>query len=537
MTYPKKSWAAIGLMIIATTAIAACTPQEVREIETIVEVEVTREVEVEVAPEPVSEQSVLRIVAEEDWGGAESIDPASASRDIPSIKLLYSQMIRLDKENFSSPTPDLIESWEPDATGLTWTLHVRQGVTFHDGTPLTAADIIYTIRHIADPEVGSPVATTLAIIDVDRLEAPDDHTVILHLNNAHSDFPLLMTDYRIRVIKDGSADDPDSPDYILKTGIGTGPFMLDTYDLDTVTTFNAFPDYWEGTPGVDRVEVLRISDTDAWVRAMLAGQVDFLRQGSVKNENMPLFQGADDFVIHSFASGEWANLAMNVNLPPFDDVRVMQAMKLVVDRQEMMDVIVGGQGVIACDTPVWPGDPYYLEQTCEQDIDGAIALLAEAGYPDGLDVVLTVSTANPWMIPMAVVYKEQAALAGIRVEISEVPSDGYWSDTWRVMPFVGSHWGERNADQALSEIFSCESTNNETYYCSEEFDQILLDARSELDFDKRQALFQAAQLMVREESGVINPFFRLSNRILSTRVGGIDPGDRDYYFHLITVGP
>ena len=138
---------------------------------------------------------------------------------------------------------------------------------------------------------------------------------------------------------------------------------------------------------------------------------------------------------------------------------------------------------------------------------------------------------------MAVVYKEQAALAGIRVEISEVPSDGYWSDTWRVMPFVGSHWGERNADQALSEIFSCASTNNETYYCSEEFDQLLLDARSELDFDKRQALFQAAQVMVREESGVINPFFRLSNRILSTRVGGIDPGDRDYYFHLITVGP
>ena len=155
---------------------------------------------------------------------------------------------------------------------MTWTFHVRQGVTFHDGTPLTAADIIYTIRHIADPEVGSPVATTLAIIDVDRLEAPDDHTVILHLNNAHSDFPLLMTDYRIRVIKDGSADDPDSPDYILKTGIGTCPFMLDTFDLDPLTTFNAFPDYWAGTPGVDRVDVLRISDPDAWLRAMLASR-------------------------------------------------------------------------------------------------------------------------------------------------------------------------------------------------------------------------------------------------------------------------
>ena len=118
MLHSKKGWTVVGLMVILTMALAACaTPEPIETIgEVPVEVEVTRQVEVEVAPE-VDTTSVLRIVAEEDWGGAESIDPASASRDIPSIKLLYSQMIRLDKENFSSPTPDLIESWEPDATG------------------------------------------------------------------------------------------------------------------------------------------------------------------------------------------------------------------------------------------------------------------------------------------------------------------------------------------------------------------------------------------------------------------------------------
>jgi len=322
MTYAKKSWAAIGLMIIATTAFAACTPQEVREIETIVEVEVTREVEVEVAPEPVSEESVLRTVTYEDWGGAESLDPASPTRDLPAIQMIYSQMIRLDEENFSNPVPDLIESWESDATGLTWTFHVRQGVKFHDGTPLTSADIIYTMRHIVDPEVGSPAAGALEIVDVDRLEAPDDFTVILHLKSGHSDLPLLMTDYRLLVIKDGSADDPDSPDFVETAAIGTGPYMLETFDTDNVTVLVANPNYWEGTPGVDRIELLRIADASGWVRALLAGQVDMLDKGKVGADQLVLFEGTEDFVIHDLTTGEWQNFVMNVNVAPYDDIRV-----------------------------------------------------------------------------------------------------------------------------------------------------------------------------------------------------------------------
>ena len=152
-------------------------------------------------------------------------------------------------------------------------------------------------------------------------------------------------------------------------------------------------------------------------------------------------------------------------------------------------------------------------------------------------VIVCSSKSTDWIVPMAVVYKEQAIKAGSRVEINQVPADGYWSDTWMVLPFVGSHWGERNADQALNEIFKCGANWIEGFWCSEEFDQLLVDARGETDFDKRQALYQQAQLLVSTEAGTINPFFRLSNRILSTRVGGIEPGDRDYYFHLITLGP
>ena len=328
--------------MILALLLAACAPAASE----VVEVEVTREVEVEV--EVVKEVEVmpevgeraLRLVSGEDWGGAESLDPASPSRDVPSINLLYSQLIRLDEKNKAIPTPDLIESWESTADGLTWTFHVRQGVTFHDGTPMTADDIIYTLRHVVDPDLGSPAAAALDIVDVAHLSAPDEYTVILPLKSGHSDLPLLLTDYRLRVIAEGSADDPDSPNHIQNTGNGTGPFMLDTFSLDGITVMVANPNYWEGPPGVNRIEISRISDTDAWIRALLADQIDFLDSGGVSVENIPLFEGTDEYVVQRNPTGNWQDFVMNVNVPPFDDVRVRQAMKLVVDRAEMMEFVL-----------------------------------------------------------------------------------------------------------------------------------------------------------------------------------------------------
>ena len=156
---------------------------------------------------------------------------------------------------------------------------------------------------------------------------------------------------------------------------------------------------------------------------------------------------------------------------------------------------------------------------------------------------MTLSTGDAFFpfIPMSVVLKEQAALAGINITIEEVPADGYWSDTWMVKPFVTSYWGERHADQALNEIFTCAAVEkggwNETFWCNEEFDQLLADARAETDFDKRQALFQQAQALLAAEGGTINPFFRLSTRVLNARVQGIQEGFREIYYQNISLLP
>ena len=298
----------------------------------------------------------------------------------------------------------------------------------------------------------------------------------------------------------------------------------------------AFDDYWEGPPGLAGIELYGIASADAWTRALLADQIEYAGIGNVRPEDFPLFEGTDEFTFNSYPSGGWSTLVMDTTVPPFDDVRVRQAFKLVVDRQEMLDVVLAGDGAIACDTPVWSGDPYYVEQDCQQDIERAKELLAEAGYPDGIDVVLTIADVYPTFIPKAVAYKEQAALAGINVEINQVPADGYWSDVWQVEPFFASWWGQRGADQALNEIFSCGSVggNNESKWCNEEFDQLLADARAELDFEKRKALYAEAQQLLSEEGGSINPVFFTAIDVHNSRVKGVTRNFTEY-IHLFSI--
>jgi peptide/nickel transport system substrate-binding protein len=460
-------------------------------------------------------RGVLRASHTLEWNGKEVLAPASPVRMFPTIELLYNRLVRQDEQG--RPAPDLAVSWSSDPGAASWTFKLREGVSFHDGKPFTSADVAYTIRHVLDPKLESPGAAVLTIVDLDGLQTPDPQTIVFKLKQPHADFPLLLLHYSCYIIPDGSADT------IGQSGIGTGPFKLQSFDPEASTVVVANDAYYEGPPKLERIEIVGIADSPGRTAALLAGQIDF---EYVSQESAALVQANPAYTLTSLPAGDWLVMVMRVTDAPFDNPKVRQALKLLVDREAMVKTVLQGYGTVAGDQPVWPGDQYYLEVKRPQDVAQARTLLAEAGLPDGLKLTLHTSDKDQAMLNMSVAYKEMAALGGVEVEVVQNPADSYWNDIWMKVPFCTSSWGERQADQVLNEVFRSGASWNEANWNDAPFDTLLDDARRELDFAKRKAIYQQAQQLLADEGGSIIPLFQ--NQLLAHRQG-VTGMDRRYY--------
>jgi peptide/nickel transport system substrate-binding protein len=366
---------------------------------------------------------------------------------------------------------------------------------------------------------------------VGAIEAVDPLTVKMTLSAPYADLALQLMDYRIRMIPEGSADT------IGKTGIGTGPFILVTLDPGGTTVLKANPDYWEGPPGVETVEIIGISDTQARVQALLSGQIDMLGYGDLSGQQLPLFENNPKFKVQSVATGDWMGIVFRTDTEPFTDARIRKALRIATDRQALIDLVLGPDGgVVSCDHPVWSGDQYRAPFDCPPQIDEAKRLLAEAGYPDGIEIDVTTSDLRATWIDMVQVYQQQVAQAGIKVNIVKAPSDGYWSEVWMKESAVTTSWGQRPADQILNEDYRGGAPWNETYWNRADFDKLLDQARQELDFEKRTALYHELQSILYEEGGSFIPFHVNQAVATTARVSGLQAVFADAIrYHLVHV--
>ena len=525
----KKIFSAFSILVVAAMVLAACAPAatpteappepEATEAppeptEAPPEPEVTEEPEPE--PEPTEEEvmeetrGVLKYNTGLAYGGLENLNPVDPNRFWPPIALLFDRLAAPSADEML-PHPSLATEWESNETGDAWTFYLRDDVFFHDGTQLTSADVAYSVDHWVSGE-GSVIASSFAVIE--SVDTPDDFTVVFNLTQPVVDFPLLAMDYRARVLKEGSFPD------ILETGMGSGPFKLDTLDVEGTTVLVANDDYWEGPPGVAAIEVYTIADTEAAITATRAGQIDF--SVDLVADHIPLFEDTDDFVIDIIPTGNWSGFVMRTDIPPFDNLALRQAMHLVVDRQEMLDLALGGIGSISCDQGISPGDPYLIPECLyEQDFEAAIAKLEEAGYADGFAIELNTSDVCTDWTALTEIFQQQAAQAGIDVSIVNHSSDGFWSEVWMVLPFVMTCWNERTTDQFLNEIYRGGGSWNESFWNVPEFDALLDAARAEMDFDTRRQHYLDAQEMLHLDGGTIIPYYSGLVRAAKTCVENI----------------
>ena len=456
-----------------------------------------------------------------------NVDPASEGRFWQVTEKVMSRLVRPGEDG--RPEPNLATAWSVNDDATEWTFMLRDGVKFHDGSDFDSADVVYTLEHIRDPEFDSPAASVIGMVDT--IEAVDRLTVKLTLGAPYADLALQLMDYRIRMIPEGSADT------IGTTGIGTGPFILVTLDPEGTTVLEANPDYWEGPPGVATIEIIGIPDTQARAQALLAGQIDMLGYGDLSGQQLTLFENNPKFKVQHVATGDWLGIVFRTDVEPYTDARVRKALRIATDRQAMIDLVLGpGGGVVTCDHPVWSGDQYRAPFDCPQQIEEAKRLLAEAGYPDGIEIDVTTSDLRATWIDIVQVYQQQVAAAGIKVNLIKAPADGYWSEVWMKESAVTTSWGQRPADQILNEDYRGGAPWNETYWNRADFDGLLDQAREELDFDKRTALYHKLQRILYEEGGSFIPFHINQAVATTARVSGLQAVFADAIrYHLVHV--
>jgi peptide/nickel transport system substrate-binding protein len=469
-------------------------------------------------------KGTFRQAHEVGFGSASDMDPISRGRVFHVTEKVMSRLVRPGLDG--KPSPDLAVSWSANANATEWTFKLREGVRFHNGKPFTAADAAYSLKRVQDPKLDSPARAAIGMVS--RIDAVDPTTLKLTLSAPFADLPLILTDYRLMVIPEGAGDT------IKSTGIGTGPFKVEKFDAQGTSVLVANTDYYDGAPGVARMEIIGIPDAQARFQALLGKQIDMMP--GLTAQQKTLLDRMGGFTLQEIPTGNWRGIVLHTGMKPFDDVRVRRAVRLAVDRKAMLGLAAGGAGTVGCDTPVGPRDQYRSTRTCAQDIAAAKALLAQAGYPNGLDMEINVATLEAVWPAMAEAFQQQVAAAGIRVKIVTVPTDGYWSNVWMKRPVTMTRWNDRPADSALNEVYRSGMKWNESGFKDAKFDAMLDGARSELNFERRRARYVEAQDYLWENGGTIVGFHVNLLVGAASRVKNLDAVENfSIRWHKITV--
>ena len=408
------------------------------------------------------------------------------------------------------PQPQLARSWESNEDATEWILHLQEGVTFNNGKPFGADDVIWNLKHWIDPDSGSSMAARLEFLSPDGIEKMDDLTVRLRLDRPEVNLPLALYDYPSMIAPEGGWEDFYSGDPA--DAVGTGPFLMESFVPDERMVLARNPDYWQTgadglpLPYVDRVVVTAGWDDAARLAALMGGQADILGPGEGV---IPMLRRYPDRIeVQTYVTGYVTPIVMRMDTPPFDDVRVRRALKLVQDR-ERIRALVMPLGPVGHDHLISPGDPAWCpaaDTGRHQDIERARSLLAEAGYPDGIEVDLAVPDGD-FRIYLAQVYKEMAAAAGITVNIDLLPTTAFW-DQWMEWPFsVSGLNGRVPATANMNLTLRCGGEWNESHYCNEEFDALLDEADATADLEKRREVYCRIQTLMQEDSGYLVPFW------------------------------
>jgi peptide/nickel transport system substrate-binding protein len=443
-------------------------------------------------------------------------DPAFISSDseILFANHVYDYLVDIDPQN--NVQPRLATSWSVGDDGRSYVFTLAEGVTFHDGSALTAEDVVWTFNRLRDPELGIPTADLYE--NVLNLEATGDLEVTFELDQSNPFFLYDLSDNHALVLKAGTDDAATNFN-------GTGPFKVVNYSPEDRVVLEANEQYFiQGQPKLAGLEIIFFSDESASVDALRTGQVDLVMRMSTS-----LFVSLEDepgILTSDIATNGFDLVRLRSDRPPGDDQRVIQAMKLATDREEILELVQQGFGAVGRDNPIGPLYEAYYDNSVvipQRDVDAARALLADAGYGEGLNLEL--HTPDTGGRPdLAVVLKSQWEQAGISVEILVEPESVYYGeDGWLEVDLGITGWGSRPIPQFyLDVMLECDAVWNESHFCDEEFDELSQIAGSTLDEAERVAAYREIQRILIERGPVIIPYYFAQFAAISDQFEGFE---------------
>ena len=443
--------------------------------------------------------------------------------------------------------PGLIEKWEPSPDLKTWTLRVRKSVKWHNGRQFTADDVVWNIKRVLDPKTGSSVLGLMKgflledyetgekddkgnpkkssrLWDANAIQKVDDFTVKLNGKTAQLAVPEQLFHYPFLIL------DPAENGEFKVGSNGTGAFTLVENEVGRRQVLKARKQpYWGGGPYLDQLEFIDLGDDPAAsVAALASKQVDGLYGADIVQ--LEALQKIPHVQMYQVTTAYTATARMQP-VKPFDDKRVRQAMRYAIDSNAVLQIAHRGLGQPGEHHHVSPVHPEYAKlPALPHDVARAKKLLAEAGYPNGIDVEIACKPYPAWELLAVQTMVEQWKEAGIRVKINVMPSTQYW-EVWTKVPFGFTTWAHRPLGiMSLALAYRSGGAWNESKYSNPEFDKLLTQAEGTLDVSSRREIMARLESILQDDGPIVQPVWRAIFTFHDKRVQGFKPHPTLYIF-------
>ena len=391
--------------------------------------------------------------------------------------------------------PELAEEWSPNSNATEFTFKIRKGVEFHDGSPLTADDVVWSMnRHLGE---DSPSVAKALFGTVKEWQKVDSHTVKAVLTSPDSDLPAKLGEKQAKIVKKDTVD--------FRKGNGTGPFLLESFEPGVRSTHSRNPNYWRDGANFDALELTGITDPQARVSALIAGDVDLINQ--VDTKGIRLIEQTDGVHVNSTPSGLYGGICCLKNTEPGSSDDFVKGMQYIQDRERIVRSILKGHGVVGNDHPI---SPAYGADHCHElpqrqyDPDKAKFHLDKSGYTSA---ELFVAPVVGGLEEACLLMQANLKKIGFDLRIKKVPTDGYWGAVWMKEPLNVVSWNQRpTANAMLSIQFAPGAAWNDTFWNNERFGELLKLQLAETDTAKRHEMLCEMQGLVHDGSGMVIPY-------------------------------